>query len=126
MNPNFNFEKASNFIRSATRQGAQLAVLPEYHLTNWVPDDERFWEVCLRWKTYLDKYAQLAKECKICIVPGTIVEALKDDETGEEKLVNVAYFLNHDGEILGRYEKKNLWYGFLLLAVARLSLIIDS
>jgi len=85
-------------------------VLPEYHLTNWVPDAPGFWDACLQWKTYLDKYLALAEECKICIVPGTIVEALRDDDTGEEKLVNVCYFIDHEGKVLGRYEKKNLWY----------------
>lgn len=35
VDPSFNFEKAANFIRSAAQQGANLAVLPEYHLTNW-------------------------------------------------------------------------------------------
>lgn len=43
-------------------------------------------------------------------MPGTIVEALKDEKTGEEKLVNVAYFISNEGKVLGRYEKKNLWY----------------
>ena len=110
MSPEFNFHKASTFIRSAAQQGAHLAVLPEYHLTNWVPNDEGFWDICLQWKTYLDKYVELAKDCKICIVPGTIVEASKDEETGKGKLLNVCYFISHDGQILGRYEKKNLWY----------------
>lgn len=85
-------------------------MLPEYHLTNWVPDAPGFWDACLQWKTYLDRYLALAAECQICIVPGTIVEALRDDDTGEERLVNVSYFISHEGKVLGRYEKKNLWY----------------
>ncbi len=113
LSPDFNFHKASQFIRSAAQKGAQLAVLPEYHLTNWVPDTPGFWDACLQWKTYLDKYLALAEECRICIVPGTIVEALRDDDTGEEKLVNVSYFISHEGKVLGRYEKKNLWYSLL-------------
>jgi predicted amidohydrolase len=40
----------------------------------------------------------------INIVPGTIVE-----KHGEE-LHNVAYFISNTGEILGRYQKKNLWH----------------
>ena len=43
-------------------------------------------------------------------MPGTIVEAHTDTRTGEKKLVNVAYFIDHKGEVLGRYEKKNLWH----------------
>jgi len=116
-----NYEKAEAFIRSAATQGAELAVLPEYHLTNWVPQDPGFRDACALWQTYLDKYRALAKECKISIVPGTIVELHKDfsiDKTGlkegeenaaGERLLNVAYFIDPNGEIAGKYVKKNLW-----------------
>lgn len=36
-----NFQTAASFIRAAAQQGADLAVLPEYHLLNWVPDDPK-------------------------------------------------------------------------------------
>ena len=60
------------------------------------------------------RYQRLAKELKICIVPGTIVEAHVEEETGEDQLHNVAYFIDDKGEILGRYQKKNLWYSPML------------
>jgi len=116
-----NYKKAEEFIRSAAKQEAQLAVLPEYHLTNWLPNEPNFRDACAPWKTYLDKYCALAKECNICIVPGTIVELHKDtthDSTGVkageeneagERLLNVAYFIDNNGEIVGKYVKKNLW-----------------
>ncbi|KAG2162019.1 hypothetical protein VTO58DRAFT_109420 [Aureobasidium pullulans] len=115
-----NYQKAANFIRAAALQGAELAVLPEYHLTNWLPNDPNFKASCASWKEYLEKYQALAKECNICIVPGTIVELHTDDEhdsTGitteedanSERLLNVAYFISSTGEILGKYVKKNLW-----------------
>jgi predicted amidohydrolase len=103
-----NYQKAATFIRSAAKQEAQLAVLPEYHLLNWVPQDPGFKDACAHWETYLQKYQALAKECNICIVPGTILELInagKKDET----LLNVAYFIDNHGEIAGRYVKKNLW-----------------
>ena len=84
-------------------------MLPEYHLTNWVPNDASFIPACSTWQTYLDKYRALAKELSISIVPGTIVEVHKDEQAGETRLWNVAYFIGPDGDILGRYEKKNLW-----------------
>lgn len=99
-----NYTKAATFIREAAKKGAQLAVLPEYHLTNWVPEDPEFSDLCGQWEIYLNKYRALAKECNICIVPGTIVER------HGERLVNVAYFIGNEGSILGRYEKKNLWH----------------
>lgn len=115
-----NFAKAVSFIKAASLQGAELVVLPEYHLTSWCPDTTEFREACSQWKTYLDKYCTLARECNICIVPGTIVELHTDDEhdpTGfdpedddaEPRLLNIAYFIDNKGEILGKYVKKNLW-----------------
>lgn len=104
-----NFARASQFIRSASLQGAELAVLPEYHLTAWAPESEKFAELCGQGKHYLEKYQELAKELSICIVPGTIVQRVKDNQ-GNEILLNVAYFLGKNGEILGEYTKKNLWH----------------
>ncbi|KAI9749042.1 MAG: hypothetical protein M4579_007026 [Chaenotheca gracillima] len=128
-----NFAKASDYIRRAASQGAQLAVLPEYHLTNWVPQDPQFAELAGQWEIYLQKYQDLARECNICIVPGTIVQRMQagvaakasldtspevekseqqEEEVGRsgEQLINVAYFINNEGKILGSYTKKNLWH----------------
>ncbi|KAI6080342.1 carbon-nitrogen hydrolase [Hypoxylon rubiginosum] len=102
--PAENFVKAASFIRNAAREGCRLAVLPEYHLTSWVPDEPGFRDSCAESALYLKKYQDLAKELDICIVPGTIVEPI-----GEE-LHNIAYFISSNGEILGRYQKKNLWH----------------
>jgi predicted amidohydrolase len=88
-------------------------VLPEYHLTSWVPDDPNFRQACAGSGHYLAKYRALAKELKICIVPGTIVESVKEDNVeGDDNdfLQNVAYFISSDGTIAGRYQKKNLWH----------------
>jgi predicted amidohydrolase len=74
-----NHAKALSFIRAAASQGAHLAVLPEYHLTNWLPDDPNFTSLCSQSQHYLEAYQALAKELNICIVPGTIVEKHSDD-----------------------------------------------
>ena len=103
-----NFQKAADFIRAAARQGAHLAVLPEYHLLNWIPHDVKFKEACSHWEAYLQKYRDLAKECNINLVPGTLVE-LHDEGTQDERLLNVAYFIDNTGAIAGKYVKKNLW-----------------
>ena len=110
LDPDLNFSRASSFIRSAASQGAHLAVLPEYHLTNWIPRSHGFAEKAKQWQTYLSRYQTLAAECQLSVVPGTIVEAHVNEETGEEILVNVAYFISPSGKILGRYQKKNLWH----------------
>jgi len=103
-----NFEKAAEFIRAAARQEAHLAVLPEYHLLNWVPHDPKFKDACAQWELYLKKYCDLARECNICLVPGTLCE-LHGAGTENERLLNVAYFITNTGEIAGKYVKKNLW-----------------
>src|SRR5271168_4978517 len=99
-----NHAKACDFIRKAASQGCHIAVLLEYHLTSWVPDNPKFPHLCRQSPKYLDSYCSLAKECNICIVPGTIVEE-KDTN-----LINVAYFISNDGSILSSYQKKNLWH----------------
>ncbi|KAF2139334.1 uncharacterized protein K452DRAFT_289880 [Aplosporella prunicola CBS 121167] len=109
LEPEFNFNKAAAFIKSAASQGAELAVLPEYHLTSWLPKEPGFLKLCDQWETYLKKYQALAKECGICIVPGTLVERHRDAEKEEDRLLNVAYFINQNGDIIGKYVKKNLW-----------------
>lgn len=78
--------------------------------TNWKPKDPDFASHCGKWQTYLKKYQDLAKECQICIVPGTIVEVHNDEQKQEDKLLNVCYFIDHEGNIAGKYVKKNLWY----------------
>jgi predicted amidohydrolase len=97
-------------------------VLPEFHLTNWIPTDPRFASLCNDWEQYLHSYQALAKECNICIVPGSIVRpvsaptSLSSSSPSEDRaagtkpeLENVAYFISNTGEISGSYIKKNLW-----------------
>ncbi|KAH7552502.1 hypothetical protein BM1_08453 [Bipolaris maydis] len=113
LQPEQNFTKAETFIRSAAAQGAELAVLPEYHLTNWKPKDPEFLAVVEKCSDYVKKYQKLAKECGIWvpkgIVPGTIVESHKENEKEQDRLLNVCYFIDHQGNIAGKYIKKNLW-----------------
>ncbi|TAQ89350.1 hypothetical protein B7494_g2340 [Chlorociboria aeruginascens] len=101
-----NHSKAISFIREAASQSCDLAVLPEYHLTNWIPDDPTFITSCKESSKYLSAYCALAAELKICIVPGTIVEV----SPTSNHLTNVAYFISSTGEILSKYIKKNLWH----------------
>ena len=111
LSPSENFSSASSYIRRTASQGAQLAVLPEYHLTSWLPSHPSFLDCCSDWQTYLEKYRDLAKELSICIVPGTILETHPDPEKSEKPiLLNAAYFISNDGSILHRYLKRNLWH----------------
>jgi predicted amidohydrolase len=121
LDPEYNFGQASAHIRDAASQGASLAVLPEYHLTSWEPDDERFAKIALTAYEYVPRYQELAKECKINIVPGTIVTIdpaspppnASNGTTGASvkppALLNIAPFISYTGELLGSYTKANLW-----------------
>lgn len=78
---------------------------------------------------WLTTFQSLAKELEVDIAVGTIVERQIDPKTGlemkvkvkiegeeeeeeEERMVlnNVAYYVGSDGEIKGRYVKRNLWW----------------
>lgn len=115
-------------------------MLPEYHLTGWVPEDERFAEIASRAPSYVERYQALAAELKINLVPGTIVQTAPpgprasparpgrphggdghggtgDDDAGDHGhgdsdvvLLNVATFISYTGEVLGSYTKRNLWH----------------
>lgn len=111
----------------AASQGSQLTVLPEYHLTSWVPEHPDFIASCAESVGYLPRYQALARDLNIHIVPGTIVEPVEpiasaaaemshNDEAGSSRPVvtelrNMAYFIAAStGDILSTYQKKNLWY----------------
>ncbi|KIX02385.1 uncharacterized protein Z518_08326 [Rhinocladiella mackenziei CBS 650.93] len=121
LDPEHNFATASSHIRDAATQGASLAVLPEYHLTSWVPEDHQFATIAQTAYGYVSKYQDLAKELKINIVPGTIVTVdpnfpppgatnrTTSSTTKAPALLNIAPFISYTGELLGSYTKANLW-----------------
>lgn len=120
--PESNFATAVSYIREAAAQGASLAVLPEFHLISWVPDDPRYDALAETAHAYVSKYQELAIELNICLVPGTIV-AMKDvsnlgsvleesqaSGTARKTPLNIAPFISNTGEILGSYNKVNVWH----------------
>ncbi|KAF4849518.1 putative nitrilase [Colletotrichum siamense] len=111
-----NFNHASKQIRRASAQGASLAVLPEYHLMGWVPDDPSFALSADDAQRFLRRYQDLAAELHINICAGTIVSdastpkpTLLDGAKAKRTLLNTSYFIDHDGQIVGAYTKTNLW-----------------
>ena len=107
-----NFATASFYLRQAAERGCHLAVLPEFHLTSWVPEDPRFRDACIGPNDYLDRYQKLALELKLSIVPGTICQGTRPlDGHPVQNACNVAYFINGEtGAVMGAYQKKNLWH----------------
>lgn len=119
LDPETNFKVAAGHIADAAKEGASLAVLPEYHLSGWVPHDKQFAKIAsTTYQTYIPKYQELAKKHKINIVPGTIVTADGSKQNGnsepetpsEPDLLNISPFISYNGEILGSYTKANLWH----------------
>ncbi|OJI85547.1 hypothetical protein ASPTUDRAFT_41850 [Aspergillus tubingensis CBS 134.48] len=109
-----NHQTACTYIRDAASQGAELAVLPEYHLTGWAPSNPTWTALASQTTPYLEAYQSLARELNICIIPGTIVEhhgsSPNEQEQEQPLLYNTAYFISNDGTILGHYRKKNIWH----------------
>lgn len=127
VDPAANFALAEANIRRAAAQGCHLAVLPEYHLTSWVPEDANFIAASRDSVAYLARYQALARDLNINIVPGTICEvhpSSSSSSTGESdpstttlpgnpsvEMRNMAYFIAAGtGDVLGTYQKKNLWH----------------
>lgn len=125
VDPAANFAKAESEIRKAAANGCHVAVLPEYHLTSWVPDHPDFIAACAESEAYLPRYQALARELNISIVPGTICEShpasahappppptpIPTAQDGRKELRNMAHFVAAGtGELAGSYQKKNLWH----------------
>lgn len=141
-----NLQRAHDFAKQAAAQGAELVVFPEYFLSGVVSEREH-WHLAQYPHTHahlhdpastetasaqhwLSSFQDLAKEIKVDIVVGTIVERAVDqegkwlereveiesDETGEKRtetrpvLENVSTYIDWNGEIVGRYKKRNLWW----------------
>lgn len=93
-----------------------------YHLNGYHPNDPIYIEQLSRYDEFLDRYCDLARELRICIVPGTILKRqphdsetnassgpVFSDEHGSYTISNVANFISEQGSVLGSYAKKNLW-----------------
>ena len=132
-----NLAKAHDFVRQAAQQGSHLVVFPEYFISGIIADldtgavhqhytqlpHSEHAEHPTRGddedepQHWLESFRQLAILCNIDICPGTIVERhghAADSGSGEEgtaapALKNVAHYITKEGEIVGRYEKRNLW-----------------
>lgn len=112
LDPDANFSHAASEIRTAASQGASLAILPEYHLSGWEPNNPKFATIARDAHKYQEGYQSLAAELHINICTGTIVQTPRDaaaNPEGKPVLLNISAFISSNGELLGTYIKTNIW-----------------
>lgn len=95
-----NFRTIERYIAKAAKKKADIIVFPEDAVEGWIkyrPDLVDYQHArCAQ-------FQKLAKQYKIAIVPGSIMEG---DAKG---IYNTTYFIDSDGSILGTYRKVHLW-----------------
>jgi N-carbamoylputrescine amidase len=113
-NLNRNADRLEKFFRQAWRGGAQLAVAPEGILEGYVVneiisgevDPQRMNDVALAIDDPLiRRFQELAAELEMCLVFGFA-------ERVERDVYNCAIFIDHEGEICGKYHKMQLAEGY--------------
>jgi len=98
--PADNLGKAEKFVERAADAGADIVVFPEDFLTGVGP---RMAEFADHEGKHREAFQKLARKYALDLVPGSVIE-------GEDgKLFNTTYYIDANGELLGRYRKVNLW-----------------
>lgn len=103
-----NLDTASRLVNAATKEGAQLAVLPEYFCLMGLKDTDK---VSAREQAgsgpIQERLAAIAKEHQIYLVAGTIPLIAKESN----QVLNTTIAFNPAGEPIARYDKIHL-FGF--------------
>ncbi|HLI07206.1 MAG TPA: carbon-nitrogen hydrolase family protein [Ktedonobacteraceae bacterium] len=99
LSPRENLKRAERFIQEAAGQ-AQIIVFPEDFVTGPLSGRAEYADYE---GSYLRHFRRLAARYTIDIVPGSFIEG---EATG---LFNTTYYIDHAGDIRGRYRKVNLW-----------------
>jgi nitrilase len=103
-----NMEVASNLIRTAASQGAQLAVLPEYFCLMGLKDTDKIQaKEEIGHGPIQERLSAIAKEHGIYLVAGTIPLAASD----LHKVLNTTLVFDPAGQQIARYDKIHL-FGF--------------
>ena len=100
--PEANLAKAEETAERAASEGAHIVVFPEDFVTGPIGGRR---ELADREGRYREAFRELARRCRVDLVPGSIIE----EEGG--RFHNTTYYINSRGEVLARYRKVNLWIG---------------
>jgi len=100
--PDYNLMRAEKFIAQAADSKADIIVFPEDFITG--PIQLRLEEFADNSQKYCKHFQKLAKQYKINIVPGSIIEK------ASLGYYNTTYYIDSKGEVKGKYKKINLWH----------------
>jgi len=103
-----NLDKAEAFITSAARQGARLVVLPEVFLWRGQRQEERTAAESIPGPS-TSRLAALARQLRIHLVAGTILETSEGASHAGSKVFNTSVLFDAHGEIVARYRKLHLF-----------------
>eukprot|EP01080_Neovahlkampfia_damariscottae_P000441 gene441-6854_t len=100
-----NIQKAITAIRTASKNGSKLVVLPEcFNSPYGTQYFEQYSEIEEK-STTLKQISEIAKECKVHILAGSI--PTYNQET--KKYLNSSYTFNEEGEIVAKFHKIHLF-----------------
>lgn len=99
--PKVNLERAKEFVKDASADGANIIVFPENFITSSAADDDLAADSNNKYRKF---FQTLAKKYSVDIVPGAIIEKYQG------ALYLVSYYIDSDGRVLARYHKINLWH----------------
>ena len=103
LNVKVNLEKARSLTRCAAEKDCEIICFPEYFLTGMVEKEHLKYAQEIP-GDFTEKFCELAKECKLYIVMGTMIE-----KVGANRY-NTSVLINDLGEIIGKYSKIRLWF----------------
>lgn len=103
-NKQTNLEKIEKYIRLAVADGAEFVSLPEYCNFMGADEDKAKNAELIPEGPTATLLANLAKEHKIYLHVGSIIEKYTD-----EKSYNTSFVINPDGEVINKYRKIHLF-----------------
>lgn len=101
----YNLNNAAEKIEEAARKGAMLICLPEAFATGINFMQLHNIAQSVENSEILDKMKKLAKKHQVSIIFGMI------ECEGESQIYDSAFLINEEGNIVGKYRRRVLWYG---------------
>lgn len=101
--PEDNFRTIEQTIKNYSGRKVKLFIFPEDFLYGILRDRKEILAAGKRFNFWANKHCSLAKKYKVDLIPGSF-PLLKNG-----KLFNTTIYVNHQGRILNKYSKTNLW-----------------